>query len=84
MEGAGPRARISPLEDTKSAGDGKPTTETGNRTMKTLRYLTIGTTLALAMAAGSAGPSAVHKAACTADALSALFHEAPTSTTCGR
>jgi hypothetical protein len=50
--------------------------------MKTLRYLTIGTTLALAMAAGSAGPSAVHKAACTADALSALFSDAPASNTC--
>ena len=52
--------------------------------MKTSRYLIIGTTLALATAAGGAGPAAVHQAACTADAIGALFGGAPTDATCRR
>ncbi len=72
------------LTRTAYAGDGGPRTTTGIRAMKTIRYLIIGTTLALATAAGSAGPNAMHRAACTADAIGAYFGGTPAGGTCAR
>ena len=51
--------------------------------MKTLRYLTIGTTLVLASLAGGAGDIAAQRAACQADALAAFIAGGP-ARTCAR
>lgn len=73
------------LNERAAGRQGPPTSNREDATMKTVRYLIVGTTLTLAAVAGTSTAGTVQRAACQADALVALLGGAPANApaTCG-